>query len=1028
MKLLYAFSAFILVILFTSHVSAQAFLNANGPGNTFEEITAAFAPGNDTSAVEDPQCIHAGRHIAEVWDADQGKYVYEFYMHVAVDNDRCINFDRQRVEIKTYEPSPDNLKGVTGETILYKWRFKVPVGFKPSSNFTHIHQIKAVGGDESDPLITLTVRKGSPNKIELIHNNITKVAIVNLSLFEGNWVECTEAITVDSLHGKYSMSIKKVSDGTTILTYSNNDIMTIRYNNNFIRPKWGIYRSLLNSADLRDDTLRFSDFYICENATTVLPAAPTTLSLSVISSTQINLTWTDNASTEENFLIERSPDGSAWTQIASVNPNSTAYSDASVTSGTSYYYRVRSSNTFGNSSYSNTANSTTPVGSVKYTSTGNSALWSTQVWSPAGTPGSIDSVVIANDMTLDADISVAQLTVNSGSTLTAATSRTISGNIAVKGSFIVSGTSVTVTASGNVTVTGAAAVMNIVSSSNKLQGSSGKTFTLSNGAAAKFSVASTASPATLIPSFTWVVDNSVNATTITMAGGSTNVTISDLPNSQLYGNIILTTSSSAGPGPTYTFSSARTINGNLSYQSLGRPLIVNQSAVITSNGSNASVTSTAATQTVAVNISAAGIPFTGFSSATLTGTSGVTVTYNGSSAQTVLGGQYGNLTLSNSSGVSLGGNTNVSGALTLTNTLMSLGASNLTLGASAVISGTPSASNMIVTNGTGELQRSFTSAGSFTYPIGENTGTAEYSPVTLTINSASAFSSAYVGARVTDGKHPSNSSTTNYLSRYWTLNASGLTSPDYNVTFSYLTADVNGTETSIYGGRFNSSWVLMSPVNAAANTFTGTSLTSFSDFTGGESSVLPVELVSFTAAEKRSSVELRWSTATEMNYYGFDIERATVSGEILIQNWHSVGFIQGGGTTSIPRSYTFSDKNITSGSYAYRLKQVDMDGKYTYSPVIEITVTKPKSFELMQNYPNPFNPSTRIDYSVPAAGRVHITVTNMLGQQLNVLVDEYKESGKYSAEFNAAYLPSGVYFYTLRSGTSSIQKKMILTK
>ncbi len=1028
MKNQYAAAILILSVLFTSKLQAQAFLNANGPGNTFEEITAAFAPGNDTSAVEDPQCIHAGRHIVEVWDTDQGKYVFEYRIHVAEDNDRCINLDRQRVEIKTYEPSPDNLKGVTGETILYKWRFKVPVGFKPSSNFTHIHQIKAVGGDESDPLITLTVRKGTPNKIELIHNNITKVAIVNLSLFEGNWVECTEAITVDSLHGKYSMSIKKVSDGTTILSYSNNDIMTIRYNNNFIRPKWGIYRSLLNSADLRNDTLWFSDFYIAENATTVLPSAPTSLSASVVSASQIDLSWTDNSSNEENFLIERSPDGSNWTQIASVNPNSTSYSDVTVSSGTLYYYRIRSANTFGNSSYSNTASSTTPVISVKYTSTGNTALWSTQVWSPSGTPGSIDTVVIANDMTLDADISLAQLTVNSGSTLTATTSRTIGGNITVNGSFVVSSTSITVTASGNLTVTGPAAVLNVSSNTNKLQGSSGKTFTLSNGATAKFSVASTASPATMIPSFTWIVDNSTNATTISMAGGATNVTISDLPNSQLYGNIILTTSSSAGGGPTFTFSTARTINGNMSFQSLGRPLIVNQSAVITSNGSNTSVTSTAATQTVAVNISAGGIPYTGFSSATLTGTSGVTVTYNGSAAQTILGGQYGNLSLSNSSGVSLGGNTSVSGTLTLTNTLMSLGSSNLTLGASAVISGTPSSSNMIVTNGVGELQRSFTGTGSFTYPIGDNTGTAEYSPVTLTINSAGSFSSAYVGAKVTDAKHPSNSSTTNYLSRYWTLSSSGISAPNYTALFSYLPADVNGTESNIYGGRYNSGWSLLSPVNAAAHTFTGTSLTSFSDFTGGENSVLPVELVSFYGSEKRASVELRWSTATELNYYGFDIERATVFGEILIQNWHSVGFVQGGGTTSIPRSYSFSDNSVSSGSYAYRLKQVDMDGKYTYSPVIEITVTKPKSFELMQNYPNPFNPSTHIEYSVPAPGRVHISVTNMLGQQLNDLVDEQKESGNYSVEFNAAHLPSGVYFYTLRSGTSLLQKKMILAK
>ncbi len=108
-----------------------------------------------------------GRHIAEVFDTDLNKNVFEFYIHVTPDNDRCINFDRQRIEIKTYDSSPDNLKGTLGETVTYKWRFKIPVGFQPSANFTHIHQVKAVGGDDDNPIFTLTLRKASPNKLEL---------------------------------------------------------------------------------------------------------------------------------------------------------------------------------------------------------------------------------------------------------------------------------------------------------------------------------------------------------------------------------------------------------------------------------------------------------------------------------------------------------------------------------------------------------------------------------------------------------------------------------------------------------------------------------------------------------------------------------------------------------------------------------------------------------------------------------------------------------------------------------------------
>ncbi len=241
----------------------QVVLEADGPGNTYELITSVLAPGAD--AVESPDCAHPefGRHIAEVWDEDLHQYVFEFYSHVTPDNDRCINFDRQRVEIKTYEPSPDNLKGVSGETVTYRWKLRIPAGFQPSTSFTHLHQVKPVGGDDGNPLFSLTPRKGSPNRLELIHNNTTKVATAALSLFEGVWVECTEVIAIGA-SGAYSMVIKKVADGTILLSYSNGNIMTIRPDNDFIRPKWGIYRSLNNPSDLRDEAVRFAGFSIQE--------------------------------------------------------------------------------------------------------------------------------------------------------------------------------------------------------------------------------------------------------------------------------------------------------------------------------------------------------------------------------------------------------------------------------------------------------------------------------------------------------------------------------------------------------------------------------------------------------------------------------------------------------------------------------------------------------------------------------------------------------------------------------------------
>ncbi|MCU0473380.1 MAG: T9SS type A sorting domain-containing protein [Bacteroidales bacterium] len=263
----------LLVLLFfgITHLSfSQVILEANGPGDTYELINSILAPGYNV--VENPECVHPefGRHIVEVWDTELNQYVFEFYIHVVPDNDRCINFDRQRMEIKTYDKSPENLIGISGETVTYKWKFRLPAGFKPSNYFTHIHQVKAVGGNDSDPIFTLTPRKGSVNKMELIHNDQTKVAIVNLSLFEGNWVEAEEKLKIDTLHGTYSITIKKVSDGTIILSYTNNDLMTIRSDNTFIRPKWGIYRSLNNPADLRDEAVRFAGFSITEGASTAV--------------------------------------------------------------------------------------------------------------------------------------------------------------------------------------------------------------------------------------------------------------------------------------------------------------------------------------------------------------------------------------------------------------------------------------------------------------------------------------------------------------------------------------------------------------------------------------------------------------------------------------------------------------------------------------------------------------------------------------------------------------------------------------
>ena len=259
--------AFVLSILLgTGFAHAQTILNADGVTDTYKLINSVLGG----TAYEVPDCAHPdfGPHIRQAWDDTLNEYVFEFYAHVEPDNDRCINFDRQRTEIKTYESSPKKLLGYPGDWVEYEWMFKLPAGFQSSTSFTHIHQIKPVGGDEGNPVFTLSPRKTSPYEImELLYidnnNNTTRLAYVRLSDLLDKWVTVKERIFVSpDTNGTYSITITGNKDGKELLSYTNNNILTIRTTNTFIRPKWGIYRSLNNSSDLRDEVVRFADFSI----------------------------------------------------------------------------------------------------------------------------------------------------------------------------------------------------------------------------------------------------------------------------------------------------------------------------------------------------------------------------------------------------------------------------------------------------------------------------------------------------------------------------------------------------------------------------------------------------------------------------------------------------------------------------------------------------------------------------------------------------------------------------------------------
>ena len=239
---------------------------------------------------------------------------------------------------------------------------------------------------------------------------------------------------------------------------------------------------------------------------------------------------------------------------------------------------------------------------------------------------------------------------------------------------------------------------------------------------------------------------------------------------------------------------------------------------------------------------------------------------------------------------------------------------------------------------------------------------------------------------------------------------------------TYTDNTVEDTTMYTYRVRAKSSFGIYSPYSNEAEVMT----------------IIPVELTLFEGNVIDGKVRLIWATATETNNLGFEIYRTNQNNE---QSWKKIGFVQGHGTTTEPQSYSFIDESILSGTYQYRLKQMDYDGSYEYSNIIEVEVGIPTEFSLEQNYPNPFNPTTKIRFSIPAvetghAPTVQLIIYDVLGNEVAILINEEKEAGIYEVEFDATGIPSGIYFYRLTAGnpsTSSGQsftatRKMIILK
>ncbi|PJA95572.1 MAG: hypothetical protein CO129_11085 [Ignavibacteriales bacterium CG_4_9_14_3_um_filter_34_10] len=276
--------------------------------------------------------------------------------------------------------------------------------------------------------------------------------------------------------------------------------------------------------------------------------------------------------------------------------------------------------------------------------------------------------------------------------------------------------------------------------------------------------------------------------------------------------------------------------------------------------------------------------------------------------------------------------------------------------------------------------------------------------------------------------------------RYLGLFLTG-TNPQCSVSYNYNghpnISNESDLALAVRNNQMDNEWKQLSAtLNTTEHTISA-SLIFISEFALGSPSggnALPVELSMLNAECRMNSVELSWQTATEVNNYGFEVERGSrqkAEGNSNI-NWEKIGFVTGHGNSNSPKDYSFVDENPPSGKLQYRLKQIDTDGGYKYSQEIEAE-NIPTEFALSQNYPNPFNPSTTIKYSIPSnvksqTSNVKIIVYDILGNEVAILLDENKPSGNYEVKFDGSNLASGIYFYKLQSGSFAQTKKLLLLK
>ncbi|MCX6157467.1 MAG: T9SS type A sorting domain-containing protein [Ignavibacteriae bacterium] len=426
------------------------------------------------------------------------------------------------------------------------------------------------------------------------------------------------------------------------------------------------------------------------------------------------------------------------------------------------------------------------------------------------------------------------------------------------------------------------------------------------------------------------------------------------------------------------------------------------------------------------------------------------ISLNGTTPQTISTAGFDpnstiNFELNNSNGATLLSDLSLYGSFTFTNGKFNLGDKNLTLSStSAILSNTTT--NYFISNGAGTLVRKAVTSETL-FPIGTS---SYYSPVWATNSDAADDFAANVMTDATG----SNSGSDRVKLKYEVHGTRSSFNNGITLKFGWMSAS-EGTNfknnRSAYAKMWHvesSSWI---EAGTGAYTLTETSepytlsranINSLSPFAIGQNeSALPVHLSSFTHSVKENSVTLFWSTSSEENCSGFEVQRSSATEGINNSIWQSLSFIKGSGTTSATHNYSFTDKNLSIGKYHYRIKQTDYNSNSTiYNLSSEVNISAPQNFVLSQNYPNPFNSETIIRYTVPDKGcnteniathnteYVSIKLYDISGRLIKEIINRQHNPGYYSVKLDASSLSSGIYFYSMTSGSFIKTKKLIIMK